>query len=137
MTLSSFRILEALSLICNAGYLFVDHLLILNASKLLSLPDSPRWARISNQFWLASILHQLVSDFVKLGIKLKQSVTFKGVVKGQFDKLYELEPIFLSIVKNLMNMFLPLAALGYVKRKGFVGVCGVGSSYINMLPLLK
>jgi len=131
------RYLDGLSFIANSGYLLADHLLILNASRLVKV-ETKRWSRMYNHCWLISTITKLCSDLIDLTRQVSSSVTLKGVLKGQQQlDMTRLESVILNVVKNILNLPLPLSGLGYVKNKSLVGLCGVASSSITMMQILK
>jgi len=131
------RYLDGLSFLANSGYLFADHVLILNASRLIKV-ETKRWSRMYNHCWFIFTLAKLCSDLINLTRQVTSSLTLKGVLKGQQQvNMTRLEPVLLNIVKNILNLPLPLSGLGFVKNKSLVGVCGVASSALTMVQILN
>lgn len=144
------RLTAAFSHIANSMFLFCDHLLVLHTSKLMRV-DEDRWSRVSNKCWLYSIILQLVGDIYQLDkllelYQLRRTnqecpiLSLQGVIEAYnpfFSYLIQHhKSLIINLLRNLLNLSLPLVALGYMKNRCIISLCGVVSSYLALLPLL-
>jgi len=153
------------SLVCSklslACYLLVDHLVW--AAKLsLVAADASKLGRIAARLWLISLVAGLIRDVteilraVRTEVAKRREQEQRRVVNHTRDDEYSLtqqslslisrltakRPLLVDCVKNVTDLFLPSAALGYVTASdGFQGIMGMISSYMSILtvwdPALK
>ncbi|CAL1547536.1 unnamed protein product [Lymnaea stagnalis] len=145
--------------------LLFDH--IIWAGRLgLAQIDKDKWSNLSARFWIVTLTLNLVRDIYdiyliisqelrlriakssrshyKNGVSEHKSITRPSMTNTQliYKCLYENQPVFLDLVKNLSDLILPLEALGFVRvSPGIQGLAGTVSSLIGIVtawnPLLK
>ncbi|XP_023341656.1 peroxisomal membrane protein 11A [Eurytemora carolleeae] len=144
------RMSTALSKLCNAVFLFTDHLIWLNSVRMVNLSRS-KWSKISINAWFYSVLFSLVCDLYKLKSIVEEysrncrnislpSLSFQGVLEA-YDPLCGFlissqRPLLINLIKNCFDIVLPLSTLGYVKSSSLSGLCGIISTSLSILPLL-
>ena len=101
------RFLVTLSRIAGAMFLFSDHLIWCHNFQLFTI-NYRLWANISDKSWLYSIILSLSRDLYELNL------IFEDLYKDpDLAWLINNRPgLVLDTVKNIADMFLPLAALG-------------------------
>ena len=145
------RFLVRLSRIAGAMFLFSDHLIWCNNFKLFTI-NYRLWANISDKCWLYSVILSLSRDLYELNL------IFENLYKDpDVAWLINNRPgLVLDTVKNMTDLFLPLAALGkkfdgkiifmmtmivqcsgYFKAPGLVAFCGIISSVSAALQIIK
>ncbi|XP_005094067.1 peroxisomal membrane protein 11B [Aplysia californica] len=165
LTDSVLRYTITLSKLNQAVYLLFDH--IIWAGRVgLAMIDKDKWSKLSAQFWIVTLILNLVRDIYEICIVLSSEL--KARTERSSRSLYknglsdhktaskpiltnsqlvkkcveENKPLFLDLVKNLSDLVLPLEALGHVKASpGVQGLVGTISSVIGVWqswnPLLR
>jgi len=152
------RITCTLSKIANALFLLADHILWIGRTGLINV-DSEKWSRVSNKYWLYSIVMNLVRDVYeilrileqegrRLGFPPGEGVRRTSLVDGFTGKTVSLslqavtfvqehKDVVIDTVKNSCDLMIPLTALGYVRLSpGTVGLLGVVSSVAAIISLV-
>jgi len=135
-----------LSLAC---YLLADHAVW--AAKLgLIAADASKLGRIAARFWLISLIAGLLRDIIEISRALQTEVTKRRVASQTNDVQYSLlpqsldvisrlaanRPLLVDCIKNVADLFLPTAALGYITTSDALhGIMGMISSYMAILTL--
>ena len=91
------RITITLSRISNAMFLLCDHFIWLHRAKVINV-DVDGWNELSNRWWLYGDIMNLARDIYE--------------VRKEGSFLLENKPLLIDLVKNLVDIILPLAALG-------------------------
>nr|XP_018906306.1 PREDICTED: peroxisomal membrane protein 11B isoform X1 [Bemisia tabaci] len=133
---------SSMSKVAHALYLLCDHIIWFSRVGLMDV-RSDQWLETANRYWLYSIVMSLVRDLYELQ-KILKSQQYKFNTKNLSLFSRELsrfavghKDVVLDSLKNLCDVFIPLAALGYVKLSpGTVGVLGVISSAAGLYALI-
>ncbi|KAK3098741.1 hypothetical protein FSP39_022599, partial [Pinctada imbricata] len=154
-----------LSKLSQAIFLIFDHIIYFHNLGVIN-SDKKKWSNISAQFWLFSLLLNLIRNFydiiniVQHEIKVRETMKKKSqyangdsyhnektrappgnlalVMKGMAEN----KPVVLDLLKNLSDLVLPLNTLEKVNASpGMQGLLGLISSGIGIVtvwnPLLK
>lgn len=117
--------------------------------------NTDKWSRICSQYWLYSIILGLFRDVYEI-LKVRALYNPKELCKKKpvalrqtniytlmktcleiFAYIRKYPQLAVDIIKNICDMFLPLAALGYLKLSpSTVGTFGTISSLAGLIPLL-
>lgn len=130
-------------------FLLADHILWIGRSDLYKV-DANKWSRICSQYWLYSIILNLLRDLHEI-LKIlrlhKEEVvcqrvkTVPDIIKCMYRAVVCLQKypqVTIDVLKNTCDIFLPLVALGYIKLSpGTVGTLGTVSSVAGLVVLLK
>ncbi|XP_072173543.1 peroxisomal membrane protein 11A-like [Diadema setosum] len=124
--------LQLVGYLCKAMWLFTDHFIWLNKVKLMEM-DSKLVAQRSAWFWLVGLSALTLRDLYKLQ---KLSLSLKELKRaGEPVPRQRLESDIskarLQFVLDFCDVFIPLAALGYV-NKGVGASGGVIASLIGL-----
>ena len=130
-------------------FLFSDHLIWCHNFKLFTI-NYRLWADISDKCWLYSVMLSLTRDLYELNL------FFENLYKDpEITWLINNRPgLVLDTVKNMADIFLPLAALGkkleensfldddddcsgYFKAPRLIALCGIISSLTAALQIIK
>ena len=137
-----------------AGYLLIDNVVWAAKLKLLSA-DAAKLNRLAARFWLISILAALtrnafdIANMIRAEIRHRQrcqSPHGRGMVRVGSDsdsheqsivaRVAANRPLVVDSIKNICDVFLPLATLGYLKTTdGFQGLMGMISSYVGIMTI--
>lgn len=146
------RVTLTLSKIANALFLLADHIIWIGRVGLFKV-NVEKWSRVSNKYWLMSIIMNLTRDFYEI-LKivenegkdvLTRTPKFSPRMWKQYELLHHLKnhkDIVMDTIKNGCDLFIPLTALGFTKlTPGTVGIFGMISSivaiYTIIYPLYK
>lgn len=159
------RLTITMSKLCQAVFLLFDHIVFAHNLGLVKA-DKEKWSRYSSQFWLYSLILNLLrnlydilsiitnearaqenlqkrSQFMNGGTD-HSSVSRKRMGNVQMLKkcCFENQPVVLDFLKNLSDLVLPLHSLGKLNVSGGVlGFLGVISSAVGVAtvwsPILK
>lgn len=116
------RITITLSRISNAMFLLCDHFIWLHRAKVINV-DVEGWNELSNRWWLYGDIMNLARDIYE--------------VRKEGSFLLENKPLLVDLVKNLADIILPLAALGYLRAPRIAAFLGVVSSILGTVPMLN
>jgi len=116
------RVTITLSRISNAMFLLCDHFIWLHRAKLINV-DVDGWNELSNRWWLYGDIMNLARDI------------YEVQKEGSF--LLENKPLLVDLVKNVADIILPLAALGYLKAPRIAAFLGVVSSILGTVPMIN
>jgi len=116
------RVTITLSRISNAMFLLCDHFIWLHRAKVINV-DVDGWNELSNRWWLYGDIMNLARDIYE--------------VRKEGSFLLENKPLLVDLVKNLADIVLPLAALGYLKAPRIAAFLGVVSSLLGTVPMLN
>ena len=128
------KIALVLAKINQAVYLIVDHKVWLIKLGVLK-GDAKPYAKLAAKFWLVTIIFNLVRnlhDILTIVNRHKSKVQNEN--KTSFGEFIANKPMFVDTVKNVSDVFLPLAGLNYINISvGLQGVLGMLSSVMAML----
>ena len=150
------------SRIHQALYLAVDNLLWAEKIGLISVTSEKRskWNDQCNRFWMYFLIANLIRDIheIRLIIKSRQRL-LKDLQDSQSSGLEGIKAAFCSevtawalvrhvvinhgdvsvdLLKNVCDLLIPLASLGYVKLpSSVVGLLGAASSALSILAILN
>jgi len=116
------RITITLSRISNAMFLLCDHFIWLHRAKVINV-DVEGWNELSNRWWLYGDIMNLARDIYE--------------VRKEGSFLLENKPLLVDLVKNLVDIILPLTALGYLRAPRIAAFLGVVSSILGTVPMLN
>lgn len=160
------RLTLTLSKIAQALFLYADHIIWLSRTGLVKSIDAKKWNDTANKYWFVSIVMNLCRDFHELSQLIdrtlnsgngrpKQTINrwlfntntnISTLSKQDLSKasyhacsyMYENRAIFIDIMKNMCDVFIPLTALGYTKlQPRTVGMLGFVSSIAAILVLIQ
>lgn len=149
----SLRLTLTVSKLAHALYLYADHLVWLTKSGFLK--TNKDWNKTANRFWLLSIIANLARDFYEIlhVLELNRSILMRptdrlGGFKNNFDFAVSLKhfytivnchkDVFLDVLKNSCDLFIPLTALGFTKLSpSAVGALGAVSSLAALVTIVK
>ncbi|KTF78516.1 hypothetical protein cypCar_00030200 [Cyprinus carpio] len=146
-----------------ALYFICDNLLWARSIGLIRDLDKERWSLNSSRFYFLSLVMNLTRDVYviiqlmvqksrdrhfqqKVDQHLSESPDVASVIVPQLDAFLFLlleslrnEPsVVLDTVKNVCDLFIPLEKLGiYQTNAGVVGFCGLVSSLLGILSILR
>jgi len=145
-----------------ALYVVADHAVW--AAKLgLVAADASKLARIAARFWLISIVAGLLRNIIEISRAFRTEISKRREVRQRLavasqtsdvqcsllqqsldilSRVAANRPLLVDCVKNVADVFLPSASLGYITTSdGFHGLMGMISSYMAILtvwdPALK
>lgn len=116
------RITITLSRISNAMFLLCDHFIWLHRAKVINV-DVEGWNELSNRWWLYGDIMNLARDIYE--------------VRKEGSFLLENKPLLVDLLKNLADIILPLAALGYLRAPRLAAFLGVVSSILGIVPMIN
>ena len=152
---STLRLCLVCSRLSLACYLFIDHA-VWAAKVGLITADSSKLRRIAARLWLLSLTAGLLRDAIEISRALRMEITKRreveqrrAVASQANDTQYSLteqsidiiarfaanRPLLVDCIKNLADIFLPLATLGYITSDGLHGLMGMVSSYMAILTI--
>lgn len=150
------RITLTLSRIYQFLFLLADHIIWVGRAGLWEI-DKEKWSRLSNRFWLGSIILNLLRDAYETLAITKRRVrclnpplcVYEGVpvvgevcravpvLKTVAEFAEEHRDVFWDSVKNLCDIWIPLTSLGHTKLSpGAVGFLGSVSSLAGLVAVL-
>lgn len=138
------RFTATLSKIANALYLLCDHILWAARAGVADI-NTDKWGRIANKYWLYSVVMNLVRDFYEINrileISRRKAGSRLAVRAVNTPALYLIasqhKDVLVDTVKNVCDVFIPMAALGYMKLSpGVVGLLGVVSSLAGIITII-
>lgn len=144
-------------------YFACDTVLWVKSVGLLSEINEKKWRKWATKCYYYSLVINLVKDFYELCWRMKQTtcsqkppkISTAGKQKFQkmaflangelqtflllaFLTLKNYPPLLLDTVKNLCDIFSPLDRLGiYKTNPGVIGLCGVISSLVGILTVMR
>ncbi|KAG0716561.1 Peroxisomal membrane protein 11B [Chionoecetes opilio] len=150
------RITLTLSRIYQCLFLVADHIIWVGRAGLWDI-DRDKWSRISNRFWLGSIVLNLLRDAYEILTISRRQVrclnpqlgAYKGVpgvrevcrvaplLRPVAEFAEEHRDVFWDCVKNLCDFWIPFTSLGHAKLSpGTVGFLGSVSSLAGLVAVL-
>ncbi len=138
------RVNCAISKVSYALFLLCDHILWFGRYGYMEV-DVTRWNRTANRYWLLMITMNLIRDYAEVSRlyrngKILVNWNFKDpkcTVKHLLALTTTHKDVTLDIVKNVCDLFLPLAALNVVNLSpSTVGLLGVVSSAVGIYTIL-
>ncbi|XP_050697868.1 peroxisomal membrane protein 11B-like [Eriocheir sinensis] len=152
------RVTLTLSRIHQFLFLLADHIIWVGRAGLWDI-NRDKWTRISNKFWLGSIILNLLRDAYEVLVVMKRRMRYPAspvgpcvyegapVVKDVCRAVPVLRPVvafaeehrdvFWDCIKNLCDLWIPLANLGHAKLSpGTVGFLGSVSSMAGLVAVL-
>ncbi|KAG8234291.1 hypothetical protein J437_LFUL015016 [Ladona fulva] len=153
------RITVTLSRISSALSLLADHILWVGRTGFMTV-DSNRWNTVSSKYWLYSVVMSLIRDVYEIwrvfSCQGENRSRFPTTSKSSQDGVNSIHSIFplntiktiqmfcvehqnvaVDTFKNACDIFIPLAALDYVRiSPGAIGLLGVASTFAAILQLL-
>lgn len=131
------RLTLTLSRIASAMFLFGDHVVWLASVGLLRT-QSNQWSTFSNKSWLYSIILNLLRDLYEIR-RVLHCYTLIAHREASLVRyvLREHTNAALDSLKNVTDLLLPLAALGYIKAPKLVGLCGIVSSLAAAVQIIN
>ncbi|CAK9826254.1 Peroxisomal membrane protein 11B [Anthophora retusa] len=141
------RVTLTLSKIANALFLLADHIIWIGRVGLHRV-NVEKWSKVSNKYWLMSIIMNLTRDFYEimkiLECERKNVLTstskFSSCSWKQYELLFHLrnhKAIMIDAIKNTCDLFIPLTALGFTKfTPGIIGIFGMISSIVGIYTLI-
>lgn len=138
------RFTTTLSKIANALFLLCDHILWAARAGVADV-NTDKWGRIAYKYWLYSIIMNLIRDFYEINrileISRRKAGSRLAVRAINTPVLYLIaaqhKDVLVDTVKNVCDVFIPMAALGYMKLSpGMVGLLGVVSSLAGIIPII-
>lgn len=154
-----------LNKLCQAGYLLIDHAVWAAKLGLLQGTDAAKLNRIAARLWLASIVAGIVRDLVDIvrivRVEMRKQRQKDYVPPGTavvggggrepvavrrigscsdmvavVTRVVAHRPLLIDTVRNVADVFLPTATLGYIPTSdGFQGLMGMISSYMGILAI--
>ncbi|KAK9305239.1 hypothetical protein QLX08_003673 [Tetragonisca angustula] len=141
------RVSLTLSKIANALFLLADHIIWIGRVGLCKV-NIEKWSKISNKYWLMSIIMNLIRDIYEIMKILEhegkdvlmRTPTFSPYLWKQYKLLRYLKShgdIVMDTIKNGCDLWIPLTALGFTKfTPGTIGVLGMVSSIVSLYTLI-
>jgi len=152
------RVTLTISKLSQSLFLFGDHFLWLARTGLFKNINVKKWAEISNRYWLLSIIMNIcrdlyevlrvvdfhkagkraeISKYSKLPTKIQSPRDFSNFTLYSYTIFLGHKQIFLDLLKNLCDIFIPLTYLGYTRIKPkTIGLLGAISSIAGIIPLI-
>lgn len=134
------KLLGGLIKTANGCFLFCDHFIVMGRMKMLQV-DTQDWTLSASRYWFLTDVLNLVQNYLELKKIYNYLANVKGtenVSRNSSNKMRLLVPIYLDIIKNLVDMFLPLCSLNTIKLSlGTSGLLGMLSSLLGLLLMLK
>ena len=125
-----------LAKINQAVYLIVDHRVWLIKLGILK-GDAKAYASLAAKFWLVTIIFNLIRNTRDLLVIINRHKTKSGKARKNttaFNDFISNKPMVVDTVKNVSDVFLPLAGLHYINISvGLQGLLGMLSSIMAML----
>lgn len=141
-----------MSRITSSLFLFADNVLWLQNVGLVNV-DRTKWVRISSKFWLYSILMNLIRDAYEInrilaedrrkracyGIPLGSSLNTEAFPELVAIKKWVManKSVSVDTLKNVCDMWIPLAALGHVHLSpttvGFLGTISSAAAVLQII----
>ncbi|KOC67523.1 Peroxisomal membrane protein 11B [Habropoda laboriosa] len=141
------RLTLTLSKIANALFLLADHIIWIGRVGLHRV-NIEKWSKVSNKYWLMSIIMNLIRDFYEILKILEREgkdvlmsrPKFSSCSWKQYELLFHLrnhKAIVMDAIKNACDLFIPLTALGFTKfTPGAIGIFGMISSIVGIYTLI-
>ncbi|KAK8390151.1 hypothetical protein O3P69_013012 [Scylla paramamosain] len=150
------RITLTLSRIYQFLFLLADHIIWFGRAGLWEI-DKEKWSKVSNKFWLGSIILNLFRDVYEILTITKRRMRCLGppvyisrnmlgvrevckavpVLRPVAEFAEEHRDVFFDSVKNLCDIWIPLTYLGHTKLSpGTVGFLGSVSSLAGLVAVL-
>ncbi|KAL1110451.1 hypothetical protein AAG570_007982 [Ranatra chinensis] len=129
-----------MSKIAYAMFLLCDHILWIGRVGVMDV-NIEKWSVTANKYWLYTVIINLVRDYYELN-KLMSMCRADGTplltsVKKTIRLLGQNRDVLVDTIKNLCDVFIPLASLSYVKvSPGTVGLLGIISSVAGIVSLM-
>lgn len=131
--------LNGLIKISHGCFLFCDHLILMNRLNVLKL-KSEDWTLSASRYWFLTDVLNLIQNYYELRrvhCSLNDPKKENSLNKRASENSKLLLLIYLDIIKNLCDMFLPLYALGSVNiNPGTTGILGMISSFLGLISLI-
>lgn len=134
---------SAMSKISYALYLLCDHIIWFGRQGFADT-DATKWNQMANKCWLFTIIMNLTRDYCEI----KRLLSNDEILKFKYNDpkfilrncrvlADEHKDVILDTIKNSCDIFLPLAALNYIKlNPGTIGLLGVISSVIGIYTVV-
>jgi len=148
---TALRLCLVVGKLSQACFLLIDHAVWTAKLGLMPGVDAAKLNRTAARFWLISIVAGVVRDLIdiiriartELRKKRQTDQASSGVVAERCNDLTGImarvvahRPLIVDTVRNVADLFLPSATLGYiVTSEGFQGLMGMISSYMGILAI--
>uniref|UniRef100_A0A8D0G3N1 Peroxisomal biosis factor 11 beta n=1 Tax=Sphenodon punctatus TaxID=8508 RepID=A0A8D0G3N1_SPHPU len=145
-----------------AMYFACDNILWAGKSGLVPHMDQEKWSQRSFRYYLFALIMNLSRDAYEIRLLMEREANGKRQKGGENGPelpadsglqqlvlrlklqlrllghvLRSNPPLFLDVVKNACDIFIPLDKLGlYKTNPGFVGLCGLTSSVLSILTIV-
>ncbi|XP_011314938.1 peroxisomal membrane protein 11B [Fopius arisanus] len=133
------------SKIANGLFLLADHIIWIGRAGLFRI-NLEKWTTVANKYWLFTIVMNLVRDLYEIMQIIDQnSLHHNYKINLSIHDLLSMilcysknhKSVFLDILKNGCDFFIPMTALGYTKlNPGTIGLLGLISSIVGLYCLI-
>ncbi|XP_055700920.1 peroxisomal membrane protein 11B [Phlebotomus papatasi] len=138
------RITVTLSRLASSMFLFCDHIVWFARTGFVKSVNVEKWNRLSNKYWLFSMVMNLIRDFYEIKRLLQMQPPKKNPenkVRLPLDTLRcicDHKAVMWDTIKNVCDLFIPLNGLGIVRlNPRTIGLLGLISSLAGLVALIE
>lgn len=125
-------------------FLFCDHIVWFARTGFVKSVDVEKWNRLSNKYWLFSMVMNLLRDFYEIKRLLQMQPPKKNPenkVRLPLDTLRcicDHKAVMWDTIKNVCDLFIPLNGLGIIRlNPRTIGLLGLISSLAGLVALIE
>ncbi|XP_055687019.1 peroxisomal membrane protein 11B [Lutzomyia longipalpis] len=142
------RATVTLSKLASSMFLFCDHVIWFARTGFIKRIDVDKWNKLSNKYWLFSIVMNLLRDFYEIRRLLQQQPMkklscgsprdFLSMPMEALKCICAHKPIMLDTIRNLCDLLIPLNGLGFARlNPRTIGLLGFISSVVGLMALIE